>query len=190
MPPPREGKDALSPRSRAYLEGRGSYDPMELLRDRLAGMFGLEGRTMWAGPGQGGWLGRGGTTTPIGATPAGGADEREKLSLLADYLRERLALQREANQAGSPQAQYEAEARYADPVAYANKMASLPSYMPGSQSPFATGYFQQPSSFGFSPQQVAATRDLGSVTPAERAATASLGAADAWRKIFGMRGTT
>lgn len=31
--------------------------------------------------------------------------------------------------------------QYSDPVGYANKMSQLPSYMPGSQSPFNTGFF-------------------------------------------------
>jgi hypothetical protein len=45
-----------------------------------------------------------------------------------------------------------------DPVAEHSKLASLPSYAPESQSPFATGYFNQPSSMGLSPEAVLASQ--------------------------------
>jgi hypothetical protein len=128
----------------------------------------------------------------VGGGFTGGGNVRENLQdrdqerlreLLAQLFREQIASQRQP----TPEEVYGAEARFRDPVAYANKMASLPSYAPGAQTPFNTGYFNQPSSFGFTPEQVVATRDLGSVTPEERTATRGLGAADAWKKIFKLR---
>jgi hypothetical protein len=44
------------------------------------------------------------------------------------------------------------------PVAEFNKLASLPSYAQGSQSPFAAGFFQQPSQMGLSPEAVLASQ--------------------------------
>lgn len=45
-----------------------------------------------------------------------------------------------------------------DPVGDFSKRASLPSYAPESQSPFSTGYFNQPSSAGLSPEAVQASQ--------------------------------
>lgn len=66
-----------------------------------------------------------------------------------------------------------APGQYSDPVGYANKVTSMPSYAPGSQSPFNTGFFQTGASV---------------MTPAARLASEGRSATAQWGLRGGVQG--